>query len=96
MRAKTCKGNGMYLVIVTTALSFSKEPDEAGQQLWQIRSEVITKANCNTNAVAEVITQADCNTVPIADTVQSGARCTESQQLICSVAALVVVFLLNR
>lgn len=51
----------MYLVVVTAALSFSKKSNEAGQQLWQVRSEVITKADCNTNPIAEVITQADCN-----------------------------------
>ena len=31
-----------YLVIVAAAFSFSKEANEARQQLWQVRPEVIT------------------------------------------------------
>ena len=37
-----------YLIIVAAALSFSKEANEAWQQLWQVRCEVITQGHCST------------------------------------------------
>ena len=52
--------SGGHLVIAAAALSFCKEPNESGQQLGQIRSEVISKGNCSSNTMSIVVHRYYC------------------------------------